>query len=88
MLAKLLGNVLKPQSRQWLEAGMIAGTPGLKRIRAALPSDWIAGDRPGTSIEGESNDYAIIRPPGRAAMLIAAYYNAPKLSMARPGLLS
>jgi beta-lactamase class A len=78
----LLGNVLKPQSRQWLETGMIACTPGLKRIRAALPSDWIAGDRPGTSIEGESNDYAIIRPPGRAAMLIAAYYNAPKLSMA------
>jgi beta-lactamase class A len=78
----LLGNVLKPESRQWLEAGMIACRPGLKRIRAALPSDWIAGDRPGTSIDEESNDYAIIRPPGRAAMLIAAYYDAPKLSIA------
>jgi beta-lactamase class A len=78
----LLGNVLKPEARQWLEAGMIACRPGLKRIRAALPSDWIAGDRPGTSIDEESNDYAIIRPPGRAAMLIAAYYDAPKLSIA------
>ncbi|WP_024511142.1 class A beta-lactamase [Bradyrhizobium sp. ARR65] len=78
----LLDNVLKPQSRQRLEAGMIACTPGLKRIRAALPSDWIAGDRPGTSTKGESNDYAIVRPPGRAPLLIAAYYNAPKLSMA------
>ncbi len=78
----LLDNVLKPESRQWLEAGMIACTPGLKRIRAALPSGWIAGDRPGTSIKGESNDYAIVRPPGRAPLLIAAYYNAPKLSIA------
>lgn len=78
----LLGNVLKPQSRQWLEAGMIACKPGLKRIRAALPSGWIAGDRPGTSVKEESNDYAIVRPPGRAPLLIAAYYDAPKLSMA------
>jgi beta-lactamase class A len=78
----LLGNALKPESRQWLEARMIDCTPGLQRIRSALPSGWIAGDRPGTSIEGESNDYAIVRPPGRAPLLIAAYYNAPKLSMA------
>jgi beta-lactamase class A len=77
----LLGNVLKPESRQWLEAAMIACTPGLKRLRAALPSGWIAGDRPGTGIEGETNDYAIVRPPGRAPLLIAAYYSAPKLSM-------
>jgi beta-lactamase class A len=78
----LLGGVLKPESRQWLEAGMIACTPGLKRIRAALPSGWIAGDRPGTSVEEESNDYAIVRPPGRAPLLVATYYDSPKLSMA------
>jgi beta-lactamase class A len=78
----LLGNVLKPESRQWLEAGMIACTPGLKRIRAALPAGWIAGDRPGTSIEEESNDYAVVRPPGRAPLLVATYYDAPRLSTA------
>jgi beta-lactamase class A len=77
----LLGNVLTPPSRQKLEDWMIASTPGLKRIRAALPPGWIAGDRPGTSVEEETNDYAIVRPPGRAPLLVAAYYDAPKLSM-------
>jgi beta-lactamase class A len=77
----LLGDVLNPKSRDQLEAWMIACKPGLKRTRAALPSDWIAGDRPGTSLEEETNDYAIVRPPGRAPLLVAAYYDAPKLSM-------
>jgi beta-lactamase class A len=77
----LLGHVLSPQSAQKLENWMIASTPGLKRLRAALPPGWIAGDRPGTSVEGETNDYAIVRPPGRAPLLIAAYYDAPKLGM-------
>jgi beta-lactamase class A len=77
----LLGDVLTPQSRQKLEDWMIASTPGLKRIRSALPPGWLAGDRPGTSVEEETNDYAIVRPPGRAPLLVAAYYDAPKLSM-------
>jgi beta-lactamase class A len=77
----LLGDVLRPQSRQKLEDWMVASTPGLKRIRAALPPAWIAGDRPGTSVQEETNDYAIVRPPGRAPLLVAAYYDAPRLSM-------
>lgn len=77
----LLGDVLKPSSRQQLEAWMVSCKPGLNRIRAALPADWIAGDRPGTSVEEETNDYAIVRPPGRAPLLIAAYYDAPGVSM-------
>lgn len=77
----LLGDVLAPKSRERLEGWMIACKPGLKRIRAALPADWIAGDRPGTSLERQTNDYAIVRPPGRAPLLVAAYYDAPKLSM-------
>lgn len=76
----LLGDVLSPKSRDQLEGWMIACKPGLKRIRTALPPDWIAGDRPGTSLEEETNDYAIARPPGRAPLLVAAYYDAPKLS--------
>ncbi|MFM0298970.1 class A beta-lactamase [Paraburkholderia sediminicola] len=77
----LLGNVLSPQSRAQLENWMIACKPGLNRLRAALPPDWIAGDRPGTSAEEETNDYAIVRPPQRAPLLIAAYYDAPALGM-------
>ncbi len=79
--AILLGDVLSPKSREQLEDWMIACKPGVKRLRAALPADWIAGDRPGTSLEAETNDYAIVRPPGRAPLLVAAYYDAPKLSL-------
>jgi beta-lactamase class A len=77
----LLGNVLSKTSRDQLENWMIACKPGLNRIRAALPADWIAGDRPGTNLTEETNDYAIVRPPGRAPLFIAAYYNAPRLSL-------
>jgi beta-lactamase class A len=79
----LLGDVLSRQSRQQLEDWMIACKPGLNRLRAALPADWLAGDRPGTSLEAETNDYAIVRPPGRAPLLVAAYYDAPGLAMDR-----
>jgi beta-lactamase class A len=77
----LLGNVLSRQSRQQLEDWMIACKPGLNRLRATLPANWLAADRPGTSIEEETNDYAIVRPPGRAPLLVAAYYDAPGLDM-------
>ncbi|WP_144160341.1 class A beta-lactamase [Paraburkholderia sp. BCC1885] len=77
----LLGDVLSAQSRTQLESWMIACKPGLNRLRASLPADWRAGDRPGTSIEAETNDYAIVRPPGRAPLLVAAYYDAPHVSM-------
>jgi beta-lactamase class A len=76
----LLGDALKLESRARLEAGMAACKPGLKRIRAGLPADWVAGDRPGTSLEQQTNDYAIVRPPKRAPLLVAAYYDAPHLS--------
>lgn len=79
----LLGNVLSARSRQQLEDWMIASTPGRERIRSALPADWRAGDRPGTSVERETNDYAIVRPPGRAPLVVAAYFDAPGRDMAR-----
>lgn len=77
----LLGDALSAQSRRQLQAWMVSCQPGLKRIRAALPTDWLAGDRPGTSVEEETNDYAIVRPPGRAPLLVAAYYDARGMSM-------
>ena len=77
----LLGDVLSPSSRAQLERGMVACKPGLNRIRAALPENWQAADRPGTSLTGETNDYALVRPPGRAPLLVAAYYDAPGVSM-------
>jgi beta-lactamase class A len=77
----LLGDVLSEKSRASLEGWMIAAKPGLKRLRASFPADWIGADRPGTSLEGETNDYALARRPGRAPLLVAAYYDAPKLDL-------
>jgi beta-lactamase class A len=77
----LLGNVLSPKSRDQLEAWMISCKPGLHRLRAAFPSGWLVGDRPGTSDGEETNDFALVRPPGRPPLLVAAYYDAPKLDM-------
>jgi beta-lactamase class A len=78
----LLGDVLKPESRARLEAGMVACKRGVRRIRASLPDGWIIGDRPGENVTEESNDYTIVRPPGRAPLLVAAYYDAAKTSTA------
>ena len=77
--AILLGDALKPASRAMLEGWMIASTTGGRRLRAAFPKDWIAGDKTGTSTVQQTNDFAIVRPPGRAPFLVSAYYDAPKL---------
>jgi beta-lactamase class A len=77
----LLGDVLSQNSRDLLEGWMIAAKPGLKRLRAAFPPDWVGADRPGTRLDNETNDYALARPPGRAPLLVAAYYDAPQLNM-------
>ena len=46
----LLGNVLGEKSRALLEGWMIAAKPGLKRLRASFPAEWVGADRPGTSL--------------------------------------
>jgi len=77
----LTGDVLSLPARRQLEDWMIACLPGRNRLRAALPADWQAGDRPGTSVDRQTNDYAIVRPPRRNPLFVAAYYDAPALDM-------
>lgn len=79
----LLGTTLSAASLDKLEAGMRACKPGLNRLRAALPTEWVAADRPGTSLEEETNDVAIVRPPGRAPLLVAVYYDNPRQDLDR-----
>ena len=74
----LFGGALRQRSRDQLEAWMTRTTPGLNRIRAGVPEGWRAGDRPGTSPR-QTNDVAILRPPHRPALVVAAYYDAPGL---------
>jgi len=69
----LLGEALRPASRQRLEGWMRGCTTGGTRLRAGLPAGWIVGDKTGTGVRGTVNDMAILRPPGRAPILVAAY---------------
>lgn len=78
----LLGDALTPASRaqllQWLDDNKTGG----ERIRAGLPKDWKVGDKTGTGENGATNDIAILRPPGRAPLLLSVYLTETKASMA------
>lgn len=83
------GEVLGPASRTRLTGWMIATDTGLARIRAGLPAGWRAGDKTGTSsadrMDRLVNDIAVAWPPGRAPLVIAAFYQAPgRLPQVRP----
>lgn len=74
MRSLLLGDALSPASRKQLADWLIATTTGGQRIRGGLPKDWRAGDKTGTSDNGVTNDIAVAWPPGRAPLLVTAYY--------------
>ncbi|WP_246197544.1 class A beta-lactamase [Pseudoxanthomonas sacheonensis] len=74
MRSLLLGDTLSPASRKQLADWLVATTTGDKRIRGGLPKEWRAGDKTGTSNNGVTNDIAIVWPPGRAPLLVTAYY--------------
>ncbi len=76
----VLGDALRPETRTLLVRWMTATVPGRNRLRAALPSCWAACDRTGTA-DGVCNDYAVAWPPGRAPLVMAAYYDAPGMEM-------
>lgn len=71
-------HALKPASTGLLLGWMADTQTGRKRIRAGLPKDWKAGDKTGTGMApgmvDKYNDVAIAWPPGRAPLVISAYY--------------
>jgi beta-lactamase class A len=69
----LMGDALKPQSRDLLLDWLRNCKTGAKRLRAGLPADWQEGDKTGTGSRGATVDDAIIWPPKRAPILAAAY---------------
>ena len=69
----LLGNVLSESSRHQLEDWLQHNETGALMIRAGVPKTWTIGDKTGRCANGATNDVAIIRPPGRAPILIAIY---------------
>ncbi len=74
----LLGSVLSKASRDRLTGWIVANQTGDQRLRAGLPHDWRAGDKTGSWGGGSTNDIAILWPPGRKPILVAAFVFAPK----------
>lgn len=78
------GDGLDAASQRRLVDWTVATRTGTRRLRAGLPSDWRAGDKTGTGMApgmpDKYNDVAIAFPPGRAPLVIAAYYESPRRS--------
>lgn len=85
-LAKLVvGDALKPASRDKLRGWMEEVQTGASRLRAGFPKDWIAGDKTGTGVGmgGTADTYVDIAwagPEGRKPLIVTAYYNPAKMS--------
>ncbi|HEX4118040.1 MAG TPA: class A beta-lactamase [Rhizomicrobium sp.] len=74
----LLGNTVSPESRARLMGWLAASTTGAAMLRAGVPSGWAVGDKTGRwsstdPAQGATNDIAILTPPGRKPILVAAY---------------
>lgn len=74
------GPLLSDASRATLLEWMVNTQTGARRLRAGLPAGWRAGNKTGTGrdagITNKCNDVAIVFPPGRSPMVIAAYYDS------------
>ena len=89
MQALLIGDQLSVTGRTRLADWLVASTTGGARIRAGLPAGWRVGDKTGTSATGVTNDIAIAWPPGRAPVLITAYFaESPATQDVRNGVLA
>lgn len=80
MQRQLTRGWLKPDSTRLLIGWMEATETGAKRLRAGFPSDWRSGDKTGTGMAkgmaDKYNDIAIAWPPGKAPLIVTAYYEA------------
>lgn len=76
----VLGGALSPASRQQLTAWLVANKTGDKRLRAGVPKGWRIGDKTGTGNNNATNDIGVIWPPGRAPLVVTAYYAESRAS--------
>ena len=91
MLADLqtlaFGHALSEASRTrliaWLTDYQMTGV----RIPAGLPDGWRSANKMGTGAHASANDVATLWPPGRAPILVAAYYTASRATYAEQNAL-
>lgn len=77
----LIGDALKPASRerltQWMEDDRVAGP----LLRAALPEGWRIADKTGAGGHGSRGIVAAIWPPSRAPVVVAIYLSETTASL-------
>ena len=69
-----VGDALSAISRNQLLDWLRETTTGTTLLRAGVPADWQVGDKTGSNGRTQRNDVAIMWPPNRKPLLIAAYY--------------
>ena len=85
----LLGDALSASSRYQLANWIVANKTGDKRIRAGIPKGWRVGDKTGSGGNAETNDIAVLWPPGRAPIIVTAYFaESPASDEARNTVLA
>lgn len=70
----VLGEVLSPTSRAWLQRWLVETSTGDKRLRAGVPG-WKVGNKTGTASDsGTANDIGVLWPvDGGAPVLVTCY---------------
>jgi beta-lactamase class A len=82
----VLGDALSHASRERLSGWLVGSQTGLNQIRAGIPATWRAGDKTGLGGQknaiGDSdtrNDVAVLWPPNRPPLVVAAYLTGCQL---------
>jgi beta-lactamase class A len=78
-LGALTTSALSTASRTRLITWLANYRVGEARIPAGLPAGWRCGSKTGTGDYGTVNDVAILWPPGRKPILVAAYCTETKV---------
>lgn len=74
MRKTVLGTALSATSRAHLVAWLTGCKTGDKLLRSGMPKDWRTGDKTGAGGYNARNDIAVAWPPGRAPLIVTAYY--------------
>jgi beta-lactamase class A len=78
--AIVLGNALSAATQKRLTTWMVGTQTGLTSIRAGVPSTWVTADKTGTGEHGTHNDVAVLWPPNRSPIVVAAYVTGASVS--------
>lgn len=69
----VVGTTLSSMSREQIVQWLLNNKTGDKKIRAGLPMSWRVGDKSGAGSNGTNNDIAVLWPPGRSPVFVAAF---------------